>query len=103
MAYSNRKCTTYQSNVRHSGHGLMHHNSHLYGTVAVAKRVGISLRQLYHWVDDLHVVEPRIMPHGKREFRRFTESDIFRLQAMQRLVEVGYTLKAAAASAKDNT
>ena len=74
----------------------------LYGSIETAREVGISLRQLYHWVDDLHVVEPQIVQHGLRQFRRFSPHDVKVLKQMRDLVEWGYTLQAAAGVAKDN-
>ena len=67
----------------------------LFGSSAVAKRVGISLRQLYHWVDTLHVVQPQVLQHGQRRFRRFTLQDIRRISRTRELVDDGYTLQAA--------
>lgn len=67
-----------------------------YGSIEAAKRAGISLRQLYHWVDDLHIVEPRVERHGLREFRRFGRQDVEKLTRMRDLVQWGYNLQAAA-------
>ncbi len=72
----------------------------LYGSGAVAKKAGMSLRQLYHWVDILHVVQPQMHQHGARQFRRFTSGDIKVLKQMGDLVEQGYVPKAAAALAR---
>jgi DNA-binding transcriptional MerR regulator len=71
-------------------------DAELYGSIAVAKAVGVSLRQLYYWVDVLRVVHPQVRQHGTRTFRRFTSADLTRLQSLKCLVERGYTLKAAA-------
>ena len=70
-------------------------DTQLYGSIAVAKELSISLRQLYYWVHVLHVVQPQIHQHGRRRFRRFTGSDVKKLGEVQRLVKRGYTLKAA--------
>ena len=67
----------------------------LYGSCAAAKEVGISLRQLYYWVNTLRVVQPQTRPCGCRTFRRFTAADLERLTKVRRLVERGYMLKAA--------
>ena len=67
----------------------------LYGSVAAAMEVGISLRQLYYWVEVLHAVRPQNHQHGARIFRRFTARDLARLRAIKRLVDRGYTLRAA--------
>ena len=65
------------------------------GSITAAKAVGISLRQLYHWVDVLHVVEPALWQHGRRKFRRFTAEELEKLKQMKNQVERGYTLSAA--------
>ena len=66
-----------------------------FGSIEAARKVGISLRQLYHWVDVLHVVEPVKFKHGIREFRRFSEQDVAVLAKMKEIVDLGYTLHAA--------
>lgn len=71
-----------------------------YGSIAVAKQVGLSLRQLYYWVEVLRIVTPRMQPHGRRVFRAFTGLDIQRLEAVKRLLSRGYTLQAAARKAR---
>ncbi|OGW85144.1 MAG: hypothetical protein A3C35_03230 [Omnitrophica bacterium RIFCSPHIGHO2_02_FULL_46_11] len=70
-------------------------SSRLYGSIEAAKEIGISLRQLYHWVDSLRVVTPKRYPYGMRKFRRFTEKDILTLRKMKEIVDWGYTLTAA--------
>ena len=72
----------------------------LYGSISTAREVGISLRQLYHWVDVQHVVQPQIHQHGTRQFRRFTAEDVRKLKQMRDLVTGGYTLQAAAGIVK---
>ena len=69
----------------------------LFGSIAVAKEIGISLRQLYYWVHVLGVVQPQLRQCGRRKFRRFTRSDVKKLDQVRRLVGRGYTLKAAVA------
>ena len=66
-----------------------------YGSVQAAKRAGISLRQLYHWVDVLHVVRPKVQRFGLRQFRRFTSNDLELLSKVRDFLERGYTLRAA--------
>ena len=68
----------------------------LFGSSETAKETGISLRQLYHWVDVLHVVQPRFQSHGQKRYRRFTQDDLFSLKRMKGLVERGFMPKAAA-------
>ncbi len=67
----------------------------LYGSVATAREVGISLRQLYYWVEVLRAVRPDNRQHGMRVFYRFTAQDVTRLRAIKRFVERGYTLRTA--------
>ena len=66
-----------------------------FGSIETAKDVGISLRQLYHWVDVLKVVQPAVHAHGKRTYRRFTSQDVAALRRMNAFVEEGYTPRAA--------
>jgi DNA-binding transcriptional MerR regulator len=73
----------------------------LFGSIAAAKAAGISLRQLYYWVDVLRVVAPQERQHGIRTFRRFTEADLKLLKDMRDLVKRGYTLQAAARLVKE--
>ena len=68
----------------------------LYGSSATAREIGISLRQLYYWVNVLRVVQPQMRSCGCRFFRRFTAGDLERLRMMQHLIGRGYTLRAAA-------
>lgn len=75
----------------------------LYGSIAAAREVGISLRQLYYWVDILHVVQPQVHQHGTRSFRRFTVGDVERLRRMQRLLKQGYTLRASLKRVKESS
>ena len=77
-------------------------HSGLIGTIKAAKEVGISIRQLYHWVDTLEVVNPRINQHGIRRFRRFSARDLKVLAEVKHLLDRGYTLRAAAEIAKGN-
>ena len=74
---------------------MSRHDGRWYGSVAVAKEAGISLRQLYYWVNRLKAVQPQTHPCGCRTFRRFTSADLDRLTRVRRLVERGYRLTAA--------
>lgn len=67
-----------------------------YGSIEAAKLLGISLRQLYHWVDDLHVIEPNVERHGIRTFRRYSPGHLQKLSRMRDLVHWGYNLQTAA-------
>lgn len=66
-----------------------------YGSIAVAKAVGISLRQLYYWVEALDAVQPQIRQYGTRSFRRFSSRDLQQLKMVQHLIGQGYTHRAA--------
>lgn len=72
-----------------------------YGSIAVARLTGISLRQLYYWVDGLHIVQPQVRQHGRRRFRHFTARDVRTINRMRELVETGYTLATARRMAGD--
>ena len=74
-----------------------------YGSIAVAKTIGISLRQLYYWVDVLHATAPLTHQHGLRRFRRFSSQDLQRLKAIRGLTQQGYTLRAAIRIAKQRS
>ena len=82
-------------------HRSAHYQEH-YGSIKTARRAGISLRQLYYWVDTAHVVTPQLEQCGIREFRRYTEEDVEKLQKIRQLVEGGLTLQAAATLVRDN-
>ena len=66
-----------------------------YGSSAAAREIGISLRQLYYWVDVLGIVRPRIQQCGIRRFRRFTAAELGVLRSVKESVAQGYTLQAA--------
>lgn len=70
-------------------------NDEFYGSIDVAKRVGISLRQLYHWVNDFSIVQPDLSQHGSRKFRRFSLNDLKKISEVKRLRDGGYTLASA--------
>jgi len=76
------------------------HRNRRYGSIAAAKEAGLSLRQLYYWVEMLRIVTPRMRPHGSRVFRAFSRRDVQRLKAVKRLLAHGYTLRAAARRAR---
>ena len=76
------------------------YDGEFYGSIQAAKRAGISIRQLYHWVDRLRIVSPRLKRFGWREFRRFTSKDLETLREVRLLLEHGYTLRAAAEMVK---
>ena len=67
-----------------------------YGSITVAKEAGLSLRQLYYWVQVLRIVRPRRQRHGTRTFQAFTSRDLQTLKTVKRLLARGYTLQAAA-------
>lgn len=71
-----------------------------FGAIAVARDISISLRQLYYWVHVLHAVRPKSQRHGKRTFQYFSIEDVRILKAVKRLMEQGYTLRAAVRKSK---
>ena len=66
-----------------------------YGSSAAAREIGISLRQLYYWVDVLGIIRPRTQQCGIRRFRRFTAAELEVLRGVKESVAQGYTLQAA--------
>lgn len=70
------------------------------GSIAVARELGISLRQLYYWIDVLQAVRPAVRPHGRRRFRRFAPKDVAVLRAVKRGLDRGFTLQAAVRAAR---
>ncbi len=79
---------------------MMPMDGRLYGSIAAAQEAGISLRQLYYWVDVVGVVAPQVHAHGQRLFRRFTAQDVQHIRQLKRLLDRGYTLRAAATMVK---
>ena len=71
-----------------------------YGSVSAARKAGLSLHQLYYWVRVLRVVKPELQRHGMRWFCAFTGHEVDELKAVRRLLERGYTLRAAASKAR---
>jgi len=69
--------------------------ANLIGSIAAAREVGISLRQLYHWVNVFQVVKPRQRQCGMRVFKGFTCEDIECLKGVKQMIDQGYTLRAA--------
>ena len=74
-----------------------------YGSVAAANIVGISLRQLYYWIQVLGVVRPRLHQFGTRRFARLTAADVRTLQAVKQFIDDGFTLRAAVRKAAAQT
>ena len=79
---------------------MVRYDKAYWGAIAVAREVGISLRQLYYWVHVLHAVKPRAQRHGKRLFQYFTAVDLRTLKNIKRLTEQGFTLRAAVRKVK---
>ena len=74
-----------------------------FGAIVVARDIGISLRQLYYWVHVLHAVRPKSQRHGKRTFQYFTTEDVRVLRTVKRLMDQGYTLRAAVRKSKSRS
>jgi len=70
-----------------------------YSSGEVCRIAGLSLRQLHYW-GIIGIVEPRWETHGARNFCRYSKEDLQLLKNIKRLIEEGYTLRAAARKAK---
>lgn len=73
-----------------------------YSSGEVARIVGLSFRQLHYW-SIIGIAEPRLELHGLRSFCRYSTKDLELFQNIKRLMEEGYTLRAAARKAKEET
>lgn len=70
-------------------------NDGRFGTIEVARRVGISVERLYYW-ERIGIVNPEMESFGIRQFRRYSREDIERAKMVKELVDIeGYTLQAA--------
>ena len=70
-------------------------NNGRFGTIEVAKRVGISIERLYYW-ERIGIVNPEMESFGIRQFRRYSREDIERAKRVKEMVDIeGYTLQAA--------
>lgn len=70
-----------------------------YGTKEVCELVGISARQLEYWVL-IGVVTPIIENHGSKNFKKFTEDDIYILSKVKELTDDGFLVSRAAEKVK---
>ncbi len=70
-----------------------------YGTREVCGLVGISPRQLEYWVL-IGVVTPIMENHGSKNFKRFTEEDIYILTKVKELTDDGFLVSRAAEKVK---
>ena len=66
----------------------------LYSTSTAAKKANISIKQLYYW-EQIGIIKPRYERFGLRQFRRYDKDDIDVLRTIKRLLDRGFTLKAA--------
>ncbi len=70
-------------------------NDGRFGTIEVARRVGISVERLYYW-ERIGIVNPEMESFGIRQFRRYSREDIERAKRAKEMVDIeGYTLQAA--------
>lgn len=67
---------------------------HWFGSTAVTRELGISLRQLYYW-ELKGVVHPRVITKGSRAFKRFSLEDVEMLRRVKAYLDEGYTLSSA--------
>ncbi len=69
-------------------------NTTWYKSSDVTRKLDISLRQLYYW-ELKGIVKPRVITMGAREFKRYSEHDLRRLERIKSYLDQGYTLAAA--------
>lgn len=66
-----------------------------WGTIEIARRVGISSERLRYW-ERKGIVNPKYIRCGTRNFREYSEEDIHRAILIKALIDTGkYTLKSA--------
>ncbi len=61
----------------------------------VCRQVSLSYRQLEYWVL-IGVVKPRLEPHGKKKYQKFSYEDLHFLKAVKALTDEGYLVSRAA-------
>lgn len=67
---------------------------HWFGSSAVTRKLGISLRQLYYW-ELKGIVRPHVITRGSRVFKQFSLEDIETLRLVKNFLDEGYTLSSA--------
>ena len=77
-------------------------NDGLFGSFAIARLVGLSLERL-RYCESLGIVRPNRVQCGTRRFKRYSQQDINRAQAVKRLVdEERYSLGGAIVKLKES-
>lgn len=61
----------------------------------VCKQLSLSYRQLEYWVL-IGVVKPRLEPHGKKQYQKFSDEDLYFLKEVKALTDEGYLVSRAA-------
>lgn len=61
----------------------------------VCKRLSLSYRQLEYWVL-IGVVKPKLEPHGKKKYQKFSYKDLRFLKEVKTLTDEGYLVSRAA-------
>jgi len=61
----------------------------------VCDLLSLSYRQLEYWVL-IGVVKPRLEPHGKKQYQRFSYEDLHFLKEVKALTDEGYLVSRAA-------
>jgi DNA-binding transcriptional MerR regulator len=72
-----------------------------YGSSEVCKIIGISHRQLEYWIL-IGVVTPMTDQRGAKNFKRFTEDDLWILKQVKELTDEGYLVSRAIEKLKRN-
>ncbi|NTV12351.1 MAG: MerR family transcriptional regulator [Desulfobulbaceae bacterium] len=70
-----------------------------FNTVSIgeaARRTGVSIKQIRHWADRGYIKPPQRVVCGERSYRQFTDRDLEVISVIKRLIDEGFTVKAAA-------
>jgi len=70
-----------------------------FNTVSIgeaARRTGVSIKQIRHWADRGYIKQPQRVVCGERSYRQFVDRDLEVISVIKRLVDEGFTVKAAA-------
>ncbi len=73
-------------------------------TIKEAARVsGVSEKKIRHWESKNYIPTAQRIICGERTFRQYTESDFVLLSRIREYLDEGFTLKAAAQKAAEDT
>ena len=72
-----------------------------YSISLAAQTIGVSPKQLYYW-EQIGIVAPAYEDFGAHSYRRYSQEDVEALAKVKRLLDAGYTLRAAARKVRGN-